>query len=195
MPVKHAVLGLLLERRSYGYELVQRLTERLGPAWQLTPSGVYWALDQLERAGQIEAALHHGSAPADEPLSRRARRVVYTITPAGKQAFLRWLTRPTGQPEPVRAEMHLKIAVAQPMDIAAVAALVSYEEALLRRLQIECEPSPGDEARTRLVRAGAASRLAADLTWLQQVRATLEDSCAGRRLSGAPLRPSARARW
>jgi DNA-binding PadR family transcriptional regulator len=82
MPVKHVVLGLLLERRSYGYELVQRLTERLSPAWQLTPSGVYWALDQLERAGQIEAALHHSSKPADEPLSRRARRVVYSITPA-----------------------------------------------------------------------------------------------------------------
>ena len=62
MSLKHAVLGLVLERRGYGYDLVQRLTDRLGPAWQLTPSAVYFALDQLSDAGAVVPDRQHVAA-------------------------------------------------------------------------------------------------------------------------------------
>ena len=48
MSAKHAVLGLVIERPGYGYQLAQRLDERFSSSG-FAPSGVYSALDQLSR--------------------------------------------------------------------------------------------------------------------------------------------------
>lgn len=67
MAIKHAVLGLLLERRGYGYELMQRLEGRLGPAWKLNPSTVYAALDQLEDEGMIVGCTREREERGERP--------------------------------------------------------------------------------------------------------------------------------
>ena len=86
MSLKHAVLALIVERRGYGYELVQRFEERVGPGWQLNPSAVYPALDQLERGGLVTSVARHGG-------TRRSPRIVYAATTAGEAALEAWLTR------------------------------------------------------------------------------------------------------
>ena len=48
LSAKYAVLGLVIERPGYGYQLAQRLQERFGSC-AFAPSGVYSALDQLSR--------------------------------------------------------------------------------------------------------------------------------------------------
>ncbi len=48
MSAKYAILGLVIERPGYGYQLAQRLEERFGSS-SFAPSGVYSALDQLSR--------------------------------------------------------------------------------------------------------------------------------------------------
>src|SRR5215218_702464 len=103
MSLKHAVLALIAERRGYGYELVQRLEERVGPAWRLNPSAVYPALDQLERAGLVTSSARRGG-------TRRSPRIVYAPTPAGMTALETWLRATAAPPEPVRADLHLRLA-------------------------------------------------------------------------------------
>src|SRR5689334_12195462 len=80
----HAVLALVAERRSYGYELVRRFEQRVGPAWRLNPSAVYPALDQLERGGLVQSGARRGG-------TRRSPRIVYAATPAGTAALDAWL--------------------------------------------------------------------------------------------------------
>jgi DNA-binding PadR family transcriptional regulator len=152
--LRYGVLGLLIERRGYGYQLVQRLSERLGSAWQLNASSVYGALDQLEGTGLIEAAsggaagvggdagtdaeaLTRGS-PTDRP-SRRAARVVYEATDRGVGEFQAWLARPSLRTSPIRSELALKVALAGPDNVPPLLASIAQEEwTIAQRLSDQC---------------------------------------------------------
>lgn len=48
---KHALLGLLRERPAYGYQLGERLQERLGPAWAINSGHLYQTLKRMEQEG------------------------------------------------------------------------------------------------------------------------------------------------
>src|SRR3569832_2025010 len=115
MSLQYAVLALVLERRGYGYDLAQRLEERVGPAWRLNPSAVYPALDQLERAGYVTGVARTRG-------TRRSPRVVYSATPAGAAALDAWLSEPAATPEPIRSELQLRLAFAREDDRATLLA-------------------------------------------------------------------------
>lgn len=175
MAVKHALLGLLLERRGYGYDLMRRLEERLGPAWQLNPSTVYAALDQLEEDGWIVA----GEPPRQEPVARerrRVRRVVYEVTAEGVAAFESWVGRPSADSEPIRGELQLKVATARSEDAPRLLDAIDHAELLARLLLKECgeeAPSGDGGAARELPRLAAACRLEGELRWLRAARAAL----------------------
>jgi DNA-binding PadR family transcriptional regulator len=177
--VKHALLGLLLERRGYGYDLMQRLEARLGPAWQLNPSTVYAALDQLE-----EEELIVGRQPDEEESKastrRRVRRVVYEVTEPGKVAFEAWVARPSAQQEPIRGELQLKVAAAREEDVEALLDAIDHAELLTRMLWEECrerEAAEGAATAARpaagLAHTAAVLRLEGELRWLETARETL----------------------
>lgn len=172
VPLRHAVLGLILERRGYGYDLAQRLTGRLGPAWQLNPSAVYSALDQLERDRHIVGSLREVAHARSDHLARRPGRVVYDATPAGRDAFRAWLEHATRGPEPVRNELHMKIAVAGPSDMPSLISAMEHEESLARHL-LDRTTERGDDVRSELVRSAARARVKAELDWIRTARATL----------------------
>lgn len=181
MSIKHAVLGLLVERPGYGYDLIQRLNERVGPAWQLNPSVVYTALDQLEAAAYITARRRE---PAGEPdhTARRAARVIYEPTEDGQAEFRAWLARPSARLEPIRAEIHLKLALAQPDDMPLILDAIEQEERLTRRLQAEC--ATADETLTSaaavptplagVAHTAAILRLQSHLAWITATRESLQ---------------------
>jgi DNA-binding PadR family transcriptional regulator len=181
MLLKYAVLGLLLERRGYGYELDQRLAARLGPAWQLSRTAVYGALDQLEQAGLIRGTLRPASS-ADR-VARRAGRVVYDPTPEGEAAFASWIAQSAHRCDPIRSALALKVAVARPCDIPALRETVDHAEWLVRRAlddstRASAQLPGGWPARAaELVRGGAQARLRGELAWLASVREALEDAC------------------
>jgi DNA-binding PadR family transcriptional regulator len=75
-----AVLGLLHESPLHGYELRKRLNLLLGWGRLLSYGSLYPALKRLLRAGWIT------EVAAAAPVSRR-QRIVYQITPAGRQFF------------------------------------------------------------------------------------------------------------
>jgi DNA-binding PadR family transcriptional regulator len=70
--VRLAILSLLAEGPSHGYELIQRLGERLGGLYRASAGTVYPALQQLEEDGHILSQAH-------------GERRVYHLTPSGRQ--------------------------------------------------------------------------------------------------------------
>jgi len=76
-----AVLGLLHESPLHGYELRKRLNLLLGWGRLLSYGSLYPALKRLLRAGWID------EVTATSPGVSRRQRIVYQITPAGRQYF------------------------------------------------------------------------------------------------------------
>ncbi len=76
-----AVLGLLHDSPLHGYELRKRLNLLLGWGRLLSYGSLYPALKRLLRAGWITEV-----AAASPGVSRR-QRIVYQLTPAGRQFF------------------------------------------------------------------------------------------------------------
>lgn len=171
MSLKHAVLALVAERRGYGYELVQRLEERVGPGWRLNPSAVYPALDQLERGGLVTSAERRGGA-------RRSPRIVYEPTSAGAAALDAWLRTTDAPPEPVRDDLHLRLAFARCEHRAALAAQLAAHERACAALLARYPRAHRDAraATSGLVDDAVVMRLRAELAWLARARALLGDS-------------------
>lgn len=168
MSLKHAVLALIRERRGYGYDLVQRFDERIGPGWQLNPSAVYPALDQLEQSGLVTSSTRHGG-------TRRSPRIVYAPTAAGAAALESWLRATNVRPEPIRADLHLRVAFARSEHRVALAAQLAAHERSCAQL-LACYPRPhalGIPAGSTLVDDAVVTRLRAELAWLAQARAQI----------------------
>jgi DNA-binding PadR family transcriptional regulator len=166
MSLKHAVLALVAERRGYGYDLVQRFQDRVGPGWRLNPSAIYPALDQLERGGLVAAATQRGG-------TRRSPRVAYAATSAGAAALEAWLATPDTRPQPVRSDLHLKLAFARAEHRDALLAELAARERSSTELLAQCDQATSPAAR-RLVDAAVAAHLEAELAWLREARATIQ---------------------
>ncbi len=91
-PVSWALLGLVIQRPSYGYELVQRFERTYADALELSsPSQIYTALDTLARKALIEQFAE--KLPADNSRSgvERQPKPHYRATVAGGRAYREWL--------------------------------------------------------------------------------------------------------
>ena len=75
-----AILGLLQEKASYGYELKKQLDRKLGHFWQVSMGSLYPALDRLAEQGAVEVLSD------DDRASRRSKKV-YRITSTGEELF------------------------------------------------------------------------------------------------------------
>ena len=181
MSVKHAVLGLLVQRRGYGYDLVQRFEEQVGPAWQLNAGAVYVALDKLEQDGLVRPV------PSDdgEALTRRrtvrgAPRVVYEPTETGVARFEEWMAGDSSM-APLREELHLKLVLSRPSDLPRLVELTHAQERVcLQRLEEHVSSrsydellgaSPGWSAMaSAMVRDAEIAHLQATVEWLRRIR-------------------------
>lgn len=86
-PVNWALLGLVIQRPSYGYELVQRFERTYGDSLELSSaSQIYTALDTLMRRGLIEEL----PAPETEEVVRQPKPH-YMATQHGHCSYERWL--------------------------------------------------------------------------------------------------------
>jgi DNA-binding PadR family transcriptional regulator len=93
-----ALLGLLHDGPMTGGQLMAAAQRRLGPYWSMTRSQVYRELPALAEAGFVK--LGRPGARSSQP---------YSITPAGKRAFMRWLSDPAGR-EAIRNPVALRVA-------------------------------------------------------------------------------------
>jgi DNA-binding PadR family transcriptional regulator len=97
-PTAAALLGLLHEGPMTGGQLMAAAQRRLGPYWSMTRSQVYRELPALADAGYVK--LGKPGARSSQP---------YSITPAGKRAFVRWLGEPAAR-EVLRSPLALRVA-------------------------------------------------------------------------------------
>lgn len=87
--LQFAVLGLLHEGPLHGYELRKRLNGVLGTFRAISYGSLYPCLKEMLAAGLIT---EDGPADAGAPaLSGRRARIVYKLTPEGKDRFQAWL--------------------------------------------------------------------------------------------------------
>jgi DNA-binding PadR family transcriptional regulator len=93
-----ALLGLLHEGPMTGGQLMAAAQRRLGAYWSMTRSQVYRELPALAEAGYVK--MGKPGARSSQP---------YSITPAGKRAFMRWLAEPPGR-EALRNPVSLRVA-------------------------------------------------------------------------------------
>jgi len=104
VPIHHAVLALLADGSSYGYELKGRFEESVGPQWgELNIGHLYQVLDRLERDRLVTKRV--------VPQSSRPNRVVYRLTKAGRAELDEWLDAPFVRPA-YRDDLFLKLFAA-----------------------------------------------------------------------------------
>lgn len=182
MSVKYAVLGLLVQRRGYGYDLVQRFEEQVGPAWQLNAGAIYVALDKLEQEGLVRPVPSEDGAPLTRRRTvRGAPRVIYEPTPKGVERFEEWMAARSSM-APLREELHLKLALSRPGNLTRLIELtVEQEQTCLARLDecvnrgrsfdelVEAAPSWPSVAST-MVRDAEVAHLQATVEWLRRIR-------------------------
>ena|SRR6266536_700709 len=105
MPIHHAVLGLLAEGPSYGYELRGSFEEAIGPQWgELNIGHLYQVLERLKRDGFVTNRV---MAQTDRP-----DRVMHRLTPRGREELRRWLAEPSTRQAGYRDDFFLKLFVA-----------------------------------------------------------------------------------
>ena len=95
-----AILGLLRTGPRSGYDIRQETTTGLGHFWSESYGQIYPALRALAAKGLVRRR-------SERRTGRRAR-IVYTITPKGREALRRWTLVPP-RPTPPRNELLLKL--------------------------------------------------------------------------------------
>ncbi|HET6500518.1 MAG TPA: PadR family transcriptional regulator [Amycolatopsis sp.] len=98
MSLRHALLGLLVDRTASGYELLKLFETSLANVWPATQSQVYGELTRLADNGLLEVA-------AQGPRGRKD----YAITEAGRAELLHWLLTDPGPDSPRRSSTLLRV--------------------------------------------------------------------------------------
>jgi DNA-binding PadR family transcriptional regulator len=178
MSAKLAVLGLVIERPGYGYQLARRLEERCG-AWAWESSGVYGALDQLEREEHVRSSGEKASGTT----GRGAPRVIYEATAKGQDFFRDWIFE-SSVPSPARQELDLKILLSGPEFLPRLIDQTWAQEQRciddLRALMSTSPACPPDrmptwrEAAVVLQRDAEVKLLQVRIEWLQDARRVMK---------------------
>jgi DNA-binding PadR family transcriptional regulator len=167
--VNWALLGLIIERPSYAYELARRFERTYDGAITISsPSHIYTALGTLRERGFVE----------EVPLEGRGARSKhrYRASGLGFEEHARWLI---GSVDGDRC--HQRVLIVQLGALAryperAMAVLDEYEQACLA--EMAAMPVAGEEEQgpgvirlvARLAREETQLRVSAKLAWVQYVR-------------------------
>lgn len=102
MPIQHAVLALLAQGDSYGYELKSTFERAVGPQWgELNIGHMYQVLDRLVRDG---LATYRVVRQDDRP-----DKHLYKLTREGRKELNHWLMTPFVRSSGHRDELFLKL--------------------------------------------------------------------------------------
>ncbi len=169
-PLKGAVLGLLVQRPSYGYELANRLERQLGPSWTIVRPSLYRMLRALQAEGLI------CSDPSSETSSAR---IVYHATPSAEPVIAAWMdSRPPL--EHARAQLQARMIVARPEDLPKLLEVLNgHERALFaKRVEIQAGLPARQSLRAAmmyLVREASLQQISGELMWVNVSRRTILD--------------------
>lgn len=176
MPLQHAVLSLLAEGPSYGYDLKDRFERAVGPQWGLNVGHLYQVLDRLRRDGFATTEV--------VPQYQRPDRTVYQITPMGRAELDGWLATPTNRIRGYRDDFFLKLMAAARRDRDALAAVINVQRQRhlqeLRSLSDVRGEAPDDPI-TRLLLDAASLHTEAGLRLVELAEESTPDLLAAAR--------------
>ncbi|MHB1858864.1 MAG: PadR family transcriptional regulator [Solirubrobacteraceae bacterium] len=175
-PVNWALLGLVIQRPSYGYELVQRFERTYGDALELSSrSHIYVALDSLAARGLIERDVQE---PIDE--QGRQPKLHYRVTEAGICSYERWLIDHLDEDRRRARVFAQQFAAIGPE--RALRVLSRLSEACLREVgrptaeQSEAGASRREALGDRLAGEEERLRAGATLSWIEFAQRELRDA-------------------
>jgi len=128
-PVNWALLGLLLARPGYGYQLMKRFEETYGDVLVLgSESHVYTALNELSRRGLIEEIAEERAAQAG---TQRQPKIRYRATVAGADAYRERMFEQAGADRRQAQLFVRQLAAMEHEPDTALEILARYEQACL----------------------------------------------------------------
>ena len=182
MSVRHALLALLSSGPKYGLQLRHEFEARTGEVWPLNVGQVYTTLQRLERDGLVE------SDGADDGPQKG-----FSITPAGHDELITWLSAGEPTEQPPRDELLIKVLVAVEVPGVDVTDVIqSHRRQLLETMQrytrVKADARPDDVALALVVDA-ELYRMEAAVRWLDSAEVRLRRH----RPSAPTVTPSARS--
>jgi DNA-binding PadR family transcriptional regulator len=174
-PVNWALLGLIIERESYAYELAQRFQSMYRHVLALSStSHVYTALSVLQDRSLVEQVPGVRSGRQPKPS--------YRATAQGIQSYGEWLVGYVHEDRRRQVSFVLGLS-ALAGNVNWVAEIIDrYEQAWLAHenptdlFQVDGVPDgPGAELIARILSAENALTVAAKLSWVRHVRQACED--------------------
>lgn len=96
----HAILGLLAHEDMTGYDIKKRIDNSLGFFWDAGFGQIYPSLSTLEGKGLV--------TKRTEVSEKRPKRIIYSITEAGREELKKWLKTPV-EKESARYEILLRL--------------------------------------------------------------------------------------
>jgi DNA-binding PadR family transcriptional regulator len=177
MSAKHTLLGLLLDRPAYPYQMADRMQQRLGPSWRVNSGQLYNTVKALESAGLIERV--------NKDPDGQDERHVFAITPRGVEEFERWFEQTPDTVRLSRRPLLVKITFAGPHRLTqAMDKVDEYERECAERLNAiagmrEALPSAeegllrADHLLLRLNLSSDVFALEGELRWAQHARELL----------------------
>lgn len=177
--MRYAVLALLAEGSTHGYELKQAFERLFGPVWPPINVGqIYTTLGRLERDGLVKSR--------EVEQSRRPDKRVYELTDEGRTALGNWMNAPV-EGARLKDEFFMKLVLATLAGTDPTRLLDrqrnEYLQALrdLDALAVETDA----ESPAQLLIEGAMLHLQADLRWLDRCEERLEDGLDSFRAASA----------
>ncbi|GAA0947550.1 PadR family transcriptional regulator [Nonomuraea longicatena] len=186
MPLSHAVLALLADGPSHGYELKTRFEAAIGPQWGgLNIGHLYQILDRLVRDGFV--------VRSHVTQSDRPDKTLYQLTPDGTEELTGWATVPHVRAGGFRDELFLKLLAATRLGRDALDAFTAAQRqaylsdlAGLAALRRQSEPDP----LVALLMDAAVAHIKADLQVVESAERRLAALAAqAPALSTAPPQP------
>ena len=196
MPIQHAVLALLADGESYGYELKGEFEASVGPQWGGVNIGhLYQVLDRLVRDGLV--------TKREVAQERRPDKVMFRLTPAGESELEHWLETPSRRQAGYRDDIFLKLFAASRLGRKQLRRVLSQQReaylselASLQALRVDHRDEPlvdllieaavlDAEAKLRLIELAEARQDALIRQAGSRVRTTAEAATARRRARSA----------
>ena len=183
MSVPDGLLVLLREGPRHGYQLASDLASHTAERWTVNTGQVYTTIERLVRDGFVEP---DGVDPDDE------RRRIYRLTAAGTERADAWLVSPPPAPSDIRDELVLRVLLVtatRPSEAGAV--IDAQRRALIERLQTTRRQmrEGGDDLLARMATDAAATRIEADVAWLDRCEERLQAALPARLSGGSSDRP------
>lgn len=175
MKIRLVILGFLMQRPLYGYEIKGIIEERMGDWADIKFGSIYFALKTLFEKGFV-------TKEASEKEAGRPERQGYAITEAGRKEFIRLLNEMWGAMALPRHDFDLALFFISYLDKEEVrdylAKRIAYTEEVMKHLDTHIEEIRADAyippvAQALIKHSGAHFR--AEYDWLRDLHDNLDE--------------------